>query len=150
MLAGRAAEFADGVRGALAYVRAPAPVPIVVAASGPRTTRMAGRIADGIILHQGLSAQALARGIGWAREGSTGPMPEISCWAPYSVAPTRAEAFDGARARVAGALATTPIDWFEGAERAAVEKLKAAYHIDRKSTRLNSSHSQQSRMPSSA
>ena len=26
-------------------------------------------------------------------------MPEISCWAPYSVAPTRAEAFDGARAR---------------------------------------------------
>ena len=98
----REAYVCDAVRtpigrfgGALAYVRAPAPVPIVVAASGPRTTRMAGRIADGIILHQGLSAQALARGIGWAREGSTGPMPEISCWAPYSVAPTRAEAFDG-------------------------------------------------------
>ncbi len=127
LLSGRDAAFDDAVTGHLAWVREPAPVPIVIAATGPRITRAAGRIGDGVILHQGLSDRAISRGVAWAREA--GGEPDLSCWAPYSLGATRAEAYDRVRARVAGALATAPLDWYNGADRDAVARLKAAYDI---------------------
>jgi 5,10-methylenetetrahydromethanopterin reductase len=133
LLSGREAAFDNGVTGRLAWVDRPAGVPVVIAASGPRVTRLGGRIADGVIIHQGLAPAAIARAVGWVAEGARQrddqTRPEISCWAPYSLAPTRAEAYARVRARVAGALATARLEWFEGAERDAVARLKAAYDI---------------------
>lgn len=124
LLAGREANFDAGVTGRLSWVGAATNVPIVIAASGPRVTRLAGRIADGVIVHQGVAPAAIDRAVGWL-DGR----PEISCWAPYSLAPTQAEAYDCVRPRVASALATARLEWFEGADRDAVASLKAAYDI---------------------
>ncbi len=125
LLAGRNATFDAGVQGRLSWVNEPTNVPIVIAASGPRITGLAGRIADGVIVHQGVASAAIDRAMGWL----DGAKPEVSCWAPYSLAPTRKKAYDHVRPRVASALATARLDWFEGADRDAVARLKAAYDI---------------------
>lgn len=126
LLAARDVAFTDTTRGRLTWLDAPLAVPIVVAATGPRMTRTAARIGDGVILHQGLSDGAIARATGWIGDA----VVERSCWAPYCLAPTRQEAYDRVRPRVAGALATAPLDWYHGEDRDAVARLKAAYHIE--------------------
>jgi len=125
VLAGGTVPFAGDVTGHLAWVNEPTRVPIVIAATGPRMTRTAARIGDGVILHQGLSDRAIARAVEWTGGATT----ERSVWAPYSLAPTRAEAFHRVRARVAGLLATARLDWYDGPDRDAVARLKAAYDI---------------------
>lgn len=131
LLRGQVATFDNGVSGQLSWVKNGANVPIVIAATGPRMTRTAGRIADGVIIHQGLAADQVNRALGWVREGvpAGAPAPEVSCWAPYSLGADPIEARNRVRARVAGALATANPAWFEGAEREAVERLHAAYDI---------------------
>ena len=115
------------LRDGLTWLDRPLTVPMVVAASGPRMTRAAVRFGDGVILHQGISPDLLNRALGWAREG--GELPEISCWVPYSMADDPREARDRVRARVAGALMNTQPEWFEGADREAVERLQASYNV---------------------
>lgn len=115
------------LRGGLTWLDRQLTVPMVVAASGPRMTRAAVRFGDGVILHQGISPDLLNRALGWAREG--GALPEISCWVPYSMADDPREARDRVRARVAGALMSTQPDWFEGADREAVERLQQSYNV---------------------
>jgi 5,10-methylenetetrahydromethanopterin reductase len=117
----------DLLRGGIAWLDRPMNVPMVVAASGPRMTRAAVRFADGVILHQGISADLLARALGWAREG--GALPEVSCWVPYAMADDPREARDRVRARVAGALMNTNPDWFEGDDRDAVLRLQQSYNV---------------------
>jgi 5,10-methylenetetrahydromethanopterin reductase len=133
LLAGQETRFAADVVGRLAWVAQPSGVPIAIAATGPRMTRAAGRVGDQVIIHQGLAPAALDRALGWVSEGAAirapDDRPAISCWAPFSMAPTRTEAYSRVRARVAGLLATARLEWFEGAERTAVEHLKAAYDI---------------------
>ncbi len=131
LLTGGDALFDNGVSGHLAWARDGAGVPVVIAATGPRMTRTAARIADGVILHQGLSPELVGRALGWVADGIAdgARRPEISCWAPYSMGADAAEARDRVRARVAGALANVKAEWFEGAERAAVERLHASYDI---------------------
>ncbi len=126
LLRGNGADF-GGTRGRLAWVDKPLNVPIVVAATGPRMTRSAAEHADGVILHQGLSPELLARGVALTRE--SGRTIEVSCWAPYSMGANAAEARDRVRARVAGALINARPEWFDGAERAAVERLHAEYDV---------------------
>lgn len=128
LLRGETVRF-DEADGRLAWLEAPAAVPIVIAATGPRMMRTAGRIADGAILHHGLSADLTGRALGWLAEGAAGRRVEVSCWAPYSMAADPAEARDRVRARVAGALANARADWFSGAEREAVERLQAGYEV---------------------
>ena len=66
MLAGKTAEY----RGSPAHVRwANAPIPIVMAAEGPRTLAMAGEIADAAIVHTGLTADILSDTIARIRKG---------------------------------------------------------------------------------
>jgi 5,10-methylenetetrahydromethanopterin reductase len=115
------------LRNRLTWLAKPLTVPMVVAASGPRMTRAAVRFGDGVILHQGISPDLLNRALGWAREG--GAPPEISCWVPYSMADDPREARDRVRARVAGALMNTQPEWFEGADREAVERLQQSYNV---------------------
>jgi len=115
------------LRDGLTWRSEPLRVPMVVAASGPRMTRAAVRCGDGVILHQGISPDLLDRALGWAREG--GALPEISCWVPYSMADDPREARDRVRARVAGALMNTQPEWFDGEDRAAVERLQRSYNV---------------------
>ena len=132
LLRGDAARFGD-TEGRLSWLDAPPTVPIVIAATGPRMTRTAARIADGVVLHQGLAPDMVARGLGWVRDGQANraiaTRPEVSCWAPYSLADDPAEARDRVRARVAGALMNARPNWFEGVEREAVERLQASYDV---------------------
>jgi alkanesulfonate monooxygenase SsuD/methylene tetrahydromethanopterin reductase-like flavin-dependent oxidoreductase (luciferase family) len=51
----------------------------------------------------------------------------VTCWTPLGIGPSSAAARDDVRARVASAIMQTNPDWFEGAERAAIERLKASY-----------------------
>ena len=84
----------------LSWLDAPARVPVVIAGTGPRMIRTAGRIADGVILHHGVSPALIARALGWL-DGAT---VEVSCWTPYSLGSGATEARDRIRGRVAGAL----------------------------------------------
>ena len=115
----------SGVDRRMSWLEAPADVPIVVAATGPRMTRAAARFGDGVILHQGLSPDLLGRALGWLGESTI----EVSCWAPYSLGATPEEARNRVRSRVAGALVNVKAEWFEGAEREAVERLQAGYDV---------------------
>ena len=114
-----------GTAAALSWLDAPAPVPIIIAATGPRMIRTAGRIADGVILHHGVSPDLIARALGWLDGASV----EVSCWTPYSLGGDATEARDRIRGRVAGALINAKPDWFSGEEREAVERLQAGYDV---------------------
>lgn len=133
LLDGQSVLFDDNTEGGLSWLNGPVDVPIIIAATGPRMTRTAARIADGAILHQGLSPDLLGRALGWVAEGAKDRIPshklEVSCWAPYSLGASSAEARDGVRARVAGALVNVQAGWFSGAERQAVERLQAGYDV---------------------
>lgn len=72
LLAGTAVDFGDGGKFRL---RDPMRVPIVLAASGPRNLRLAGEIADGVILLSGISPEPLAAAVARVREGSAGRRP---------------------------------------------------------------------------
>ena len=68
LLSGAEWDFGDGIRSRL---RDPGPeVPIHLAASGPRNLRLAGEIADGVILLSGVSPATLAAATGRVREGA--------------------------------------------------------------------------------
>ena len=68
LLGGAEWDFGGGVRSRL---RDPAPdLPIHLAASGPRNLRMAGEIADGVILLSGVSPRTLAGAAARVREGA--------------------------------------------------------------------------------
>jgi 5,10-methylenetetrahydromethanopterin reductase len=121
---GETVKFAD-TEASLSWLEAPAPVPIVIAATGPRMIRTAGRIADGVILHHGVSPDLIARALGWL----DGAVTEVSCWTPYSLGDDPAEARDRIRGRVAGALMNAKPDWFTGPEREAVEHLQSRYDV---------------------
>ncbi len=134
LIRGEPIVFAAGTQGHLSWLDQPVRVPIVLAATGPRMTRAAARIADGAILHQGLSPELLARALSWfdagvAESDRARSEIEVSCWAPYSLGTTAREARDRVRSRVAGALVNVRAAWFEGAERAAVEQLQASYEV---------------------
>jgi 5,10-methylenetetrahydromethanopterin reductase len=125
-------DFENRVRGGMTWLERPFSVPVVVAASGPKITRLAARIADGAILLQGVAPDLLDRGLGWFEDGakSAGRDPDqltITCWTPLGIGLTSATGRDDVRARVASAIMQTNPDWFEGEERDAIRKLKASY-----------------------
>ena len=121
------AEYDSGVRGGLTWLARACPSEVVVAASGPKITRMAARIADGAILLQGVAPDLLERGIGWLRDGAEDAGRDfdrlsITCWTPLGIGTTSAAGRDDVRARVASAVMQTNPDWFEGEEREAIRQ----------------------------
>ena len=53
-----------------ASLRHAAPVPVWIAAGGPRTLRMAGAVADGVFIRVGVHRASLAHAVGLVREGA--------------------------------------------------------------------------------
>lgn len=78
LLNGEAWDFG----GAVSRLRDPLPVPLFMAASGPRNLRLAGEIADGVVLLSGVSPETLAGASARVREGveaaGRGPVPLIA------------------------------------------------------------------------
>jgi 5,10-methylenetetrahydromethanopterin reductase len=68
--------------GTVSRLRDPAPVPIFMAASGPRNLRLAGEIADGVVLLSGVSMETLADASALVREGARAagrdPVPMVA------------------------------------------------------------------------
>jgi 5,10-methylenetetrahydromethanopterin reductase len=83
------------------------PTPVWMAAEGPRTLALAGRIADGVVLSNSLTAEAMERNLGHisagAREaGRALDELEIWCMANIVPAPTEAEGITQIRSVLAG------------------------------------------------
>jgi 5,10-methylenetetrahydromethanopterin reductase len=83
------------------------PVPVVVAAEGPRTQRMAGAVADGIILSNALDPDVTAAALDNLRQGAeaAGRQPEqLEVWWQCNLlfAPTREEGLEAVRFLLAG------------------------------------------------
>ena len=132
LLRGETAVLEGGTTGRIEWLTGPTGVPVLVAASGPRVSRAAGRLADGAILLQGVSPDLLARGRRLLDEGalSAGRDPadvEASVWSAIGLAEDPRAARDQVRGRVAGAVVNVDIDAFSGVERDFVAGLKAGY-----------------------
>lgn len=92
---------------ALHWLPEPAPVPVWLAAEGPRTQRLAGRVADGIILSNCLTPDRLAVameqiGIGAAEAGRSPDAIEIWHMCNLIFAPSEREGIDRIRSVLAG------------------------------------------------
>ena len=125
-------DFENRVQGGMTWLERPCPAPVVVAASGPKTTRLAAQIADGAILLQGVAPDLFDRGLDWFDDGAKSVGRDVdqlavTCWTPLGIGVTSAAGRDEVRARVASAIMQTNPGWFEGEERDAIQKLQASY-----------------------
>jgi 5,10-methylenetetrahydromethanopterin reductase len=83
------------------------PTPVWMAAEGPRTLRLAGRIAQGVVLSNSLTAEAMERNLGHIKAGAQEAGRsvddlEIWCMANIVPAPTEAEGIASIRSVLAG------------------------------------------------
>ena len=74
-------------------------VPILMAGSGPKALRLAGRLADIVFVNLGVQPEVVAQGFRWAREGAeaAGRDPgalELWVYVPGAIGPERAQALD--------------------------------------------------------
>ena len=132
LLACDSAKFTNGFEAKMTWLHKPAAVPVFGAASGPKMTKLVGRIADGAILLQGISDDLLDRGISWLHEGAVdaGRSPndvEVACWVSFGLDDDAEKARDQVRVRVAGAIMNTKPEWFDGEEREAVLRVQRSY-----------------------
>jgi 5,10-methylenetetrahydromethanopterin reductase len=132
LLRGEAARLEGGAHGGIGWLSAPTGVPAYIAASGPRMTRAAGRIADGAILLQGVSPELLARGRGLVDEGAreAGRDPaevDVSVWSGIGLADDPKTARDQVRGRVAGAVMNVDTSAFSGPEQDFITALRGTY-----------------------
>jgi 5,10-methylenetetrahydromethanopterin reductase len=82
-------------------------VPILLAASGPKSLRLGGRVADIVLMNIGVSPEIVAEGMRWIREGAAaaGRNPDsVEVWVevPLSISLDRAQAVDDAKIVAAG------------------------------------------------
>jgi 5,10-methylenetetrahydromethanopterin reductase len=97
-------------------LRHPRPVPVIVAASGPKTLRMAGRLADGAVIRTGGDAELLQRGYeevcAGAREAGRDPETLFIAGQVHTVlTDDRDEALAYSRSMAAGYYEYNPLIW---------------------------------------
>ncbi|MEE9198460.1 MAG: LLM class flavin-dependent oxidoreductase, partial [Dehalococcoidia bacterium] len=129
LLDNRPARFEAGVEGKVTWMSRPAGIPIYVAATGPKTTRAAARISDGVILLVGASAPLLENGLRLVQEGAreAGKSAEdldVVCWVPASVSSDGALAREHTSGQVAALLHRVSLDGFDEEEREAIRRLR--------------------------
>lgn len=84
-------------------------VPVHVTAEGPRTLRMAGRVADGVVIHTAAQPEIVAESVAAVHEGAreAGRDPaEVDVWVfiKLGIADTREEAVDGIKMSLAASV----------------------------------------------
>ena len=84
-------------------------VPIHVTAEGPRTLRMAGRVADGVVMHTAAQPEIVAESVQAVHEGAreAGREPaDVELWVfiKLGIADTREEAVDGIKMSLAASV----------------------------------------------
>lgn len=84
-------------------------VPVYMAAEGPRSLRLAGRIADGVIIGMGLTPEVITGALGYLQEGldeSGRTMDDIEVWwlAKWNIAETKRQAIDEIRMGLAASV----------------------------------------------
>ncbi|MFO1189557.1 MAG: LLM class flavin-dependent oxidoreductase [Alphaproteobacteria bacterium] len=132
MLSAESVPFENGRSARLTWLAGPAKTPLYIAATGPKATKAAARVADGVILYQGLTPDAIANGLRLVREGAleAGRDPksiDVMLWACLGISHDREEARRHVRGRVASVLNFSNIDLFQGEEREIVSRIKQAY-----------------------
>lgn len=132
LLSNEPVRFDGGVEGKITWLTGPSRIPIYLAATGPKITRAAGRLADGVIMLQGVAPHLVSRALGLIEEGAreAGRSPEtldVVCWTYLGLASDPAVARDHVRGRVAAALKISNPDWFEGEDAEVVRRLQREY-----------------------
>jgi 5,10-methylenetetrahydromethanopterin reductase len=126
------ARLDTGGESRLAWLEAPARVPIYVAGSGPLMLRAAGRLGDGAIMYVGTAAEIVRAGLACVEEGArqrgaTLADVEVALWTPTAVGHDRARARDHVRGRVASAMRhALPVE-LSPEDQAAVRRVREAY-----------------------
>ena len=134
LLRGGEVEFGNGVKNGISYVNEPTGIPIYFAVSGPRITRSAGRVADGVLLHYGAVPSQVRDGLELVREGEleAGREPgevEKAAWVITSVAEDRAVARAHVQGRVLTMLNMVDKSRFSEEDRRAIEVFKRDYNF---------------------
>ena len=106
--------------------------PIIVAANGPKSLQLAGRIGDGVIFFTGRSRSVFQEALDYVRAGlKERRLPrenfQIIFGKPVAIHPDRKKALAAVRPHVARTLLTYPWDMSEAA-KTAEKKLEATYN----------------------
>jgi 5,10-methylenetetrahydromethanopterin reductase len=141
LLRGDASSLPEGVDARITWLERPLAIPIYAAASGPRMLDLAGRVADGVLLHCGIDPEMIAGGLRRVVDGasSAGRDPatvDVAIWAPTSIGGDRQLAREHVRGRVASALRQAMPVTLTEEEKAVVEQLRHDYdHFEHASVR---------------
>ena len=132
LLRGEPARFDTGADGRLAWLQAPAAIPIYLAGSGPRMLETAGRLGDGAIIYATVSPEVLSVAVERVASGAraAGRSPDdvdIALWAPMSIGRDRERARDHARGRVASACRHPLPVRLSDDDEAAMRRVREAY-----------------------
>lgn len=122
-------QFEGGIEGKITWLEGPTGIPIYVAASGPRLTMAAGRMADGVLLHYGALPHRIREGIELVRGGAEDvgralSQVDLSAWVITSVSPDGDLAREHVRGRVAVMLDMIDLGRFSQEEREAIGRIK--------------------------
>ncbi len=134
LLDGATVPFAAGTEGALSWLSGPSGVPLHIAATGPRLTRAAASIGDGVVLLRGAAEDLVDRGLelvamGAADVGRPAGSVQTTVWVYVGLDDDPEVAYDQVRARVAAVLRLADPADFQGEDREAVERLRRNYDM---------------------
>lgn len=123
----------------LGYLTEPHPVPIYIAASAPKILRMAGRVADGVIVLVGTAHEFVTAALRTIEEGArdagrTLADLHIVLWTPTAIAADPVQAHDLARAHVARVCIRPLPAEVDPSLQAAIDRIRDSYdyyhHMD--------------------
>ena len=134
LMAGESSVFASGSEGALTWLPEPASVPFHIAASGPRLTRAAAGMADGVILLQGAAPDLVDGAIDLVRQGAAdaGRLEsdvEKTVWVYVGLDDDQERAYDQVRARVSAVLRMVDPSRLDVDDRAVAEAVRREYDM---------------------
>ncbi|MFQ5872697.1 MAG: LLM class flavin-dependent oxidoreductase [Dehalococcoidia bacterium] len=132
LLGNQRVTFDGVVEGRIAWTDAPSNIPIYVAATGPRLTRAAAQMANGVILLAGVSRFLVEKGLRLVKEGARQAgkqedQVDVICWAPASVSSDGALAKEHSSSQVGALLHRVSLDGFGEEDQEAVRRLKEGF-----------------------
>jgi 5,10-methylenetetrahydromethanopterin reductase len=125
-------EAASGADYRLSYLTAPVPVPIYIAASAPKILRMAGRIADGVIILVGTAPQFIRAALDTVAAGAAEAGRSLSdihtvLWTPTAIQDDGDRARSLVRAHVSRVVIRPLPAEVDPAMQQAVDRIRSAY-----------------------